>query len=31
MFSQTLAITPHLFLHGLSKMVYEHFLGYFIP
>jgi hypothetical protein len=31
LFSQTLTIVPHLFLHGFSKMVYEHFLGCFIP
>jgi hypothetical protein len=28
--AQTLAITPHLFLGGLSKMVYEHFSIWFI-
>jgi hypothetical protein len=31
LFTQSLAIAPHLFLSGLSKMVYEHLLGCFIP
>jgi len=31
LFAQALAITPHLSLGGLSRMVYEYFLGCFIP
>jgi hypothetical protein len=31
LFAQTLAIAPHLSLGGLSRMVYEHLSGYFIP
>jgi len=30
LFAQTLAITPHLSSGGLSRMVYEHFLIWFI-
>jgi len=30
-FAQALATTPHLSLSGLFGMVYEHFLGCFIP
>jgi hypothetical protein len=31
LFVQALAIAPHLFLNGFFGMVYEHFLGCFIP
>jgi hypothetical protein len=31
LFTQTLTTTPHLSLGGLSRMVYEHLLGCFIP
>jgi hypothetical protein len=31
LFAQTLTITPHLSLGGISEMVYEHLLGCFIP
>ncbi len=31
MFAQALTTTPHLSSSGLSKMVYDHFLGCFIP
>jgi hypothetical protein len=31
MFAQTLTIVPHLFSSGISRMIYEHLLGPFIP
>jgi hypothetical protein len=31
LFAQVLAIIPHLSSSGLSGMVYEHYLGCFIP
>jgi hypothetical protein len=31
LFAQALAIAPHFSLGGLLKMIYEHFLGCFIP
>ncbi len=31
LFAQALTTTPHLFLGGFLRMVYEHFLGWFIP
>jgi len=30
LFAYALIVVPHLFLGGLSGMVYEHFLTYFI-
>jgi hypothetical protein len=31
LFAQTLIVVPHLFSNGISKLIYEHLLGCFIP